>query len=97
LGDFVSPLALSAAPPAGPLGESVADFAPALGESVVLCDLPSFDVALDAGFLPDLVGVVGDFAGVLPAAGDGAMLLEVRAVCGDGVLEDDGEVLSSGE
>ena len=74
LGDFF---------PVAPLGVLVADFAAAaLGESVALVDWPSFDVALEAGFLPLLVGVVGVcvLAGVLPAAGDGAILLEVCAV-----------------
>lgn len=54
------------------------------------------EVVLDAGFLPDLVGVIGGFPGVLPAAGEGAILLEVRAVCGVGVLDLDFE-LSGGE
>ena len=80
LGDLVSlgaaPLALSAAP----LGVLVADGAAGLGESFALCAWPNFDVALDAALFPDLVGVVGGFAGVLPAAGDGAILFEVRAV-----------------
>ena len=53
-------------------------------------------VALDEGFLPDFVGVEGALAGVLPAAGEGAILLEVRAVCGVGVFDLDLE-LSGGE
>ncbi len=41
-----------------------------------LCDWPSLGI-----FLPDLVGVEGVWpAGVLPAAGEGAILLDVRAV-----------------
>lgn len=59
----------------------MAGFAVSLGESAALCDWPSLDVVLDEGFLPDLVGVVGGLpAGVLPAAGEGAILLDVRAV-----------------
>ena len=48
----------------------------------------SFDVALDEGFLPALVGVLGpELLPVFPAAGEGAILdREVLAVCGDGVL-----------
>ena len=55
-------------------------FAAPFGESAALCDWPSLEPALDAGFLPAFVGVVGALAGVLPAAGEGAMLLDVRAV-----------------
>ena len=48
----------------------------------------NFDVALDAGFRPALVGVLGPaLLPVFPAAGEGAILdREVLAVCGDGVL-----------
>ena len=48
----------------------------------------SFDVALDDGFLPALVGVEGVLSALFfPAAGEGAMLdREVLAVCGEGVL-----------
>ena len=45
----------------------------------------SLEVELEAGLLPALVGVEGSLGGCLPAAGDGAMLLElleVLAVCG---------------
>ena len=48
------------------------------GESA-LEDWPNLEVALDAGFRPVLVGVLGT-VGVFPAAGEGAILLEVRAV-----------------
>ena len=97
LGDFVSAvsLAVSAALPA-PLAVSVADFVEVSSESPALEARPSFDVELEAGFLPDFVGVVGAFAGVLPAAGDGAMLLDVRAVLGEVDLDDAFE-LSGGE
>jgi hypothetical protein len=54
------------------------------------------DVELDAGFLPDFVGVDGALAGVLPAAGDGAILLEVCPVLGE-VCFDDAFELSGGE
>ena len=37
---------------------------------------------LDEGFLPVFVGVFGWLTGALPAAGDGAMLFDVLAVCG---------------
>ena len=77
--------ALSAAPLGADLGVLVADWAVFLGVSAALCDWPSFDVALDAGFLPGFVGVLGVLEAPLPAAGDGAILLEVRAVCGEGV------------
>lgn len=100
MGDFVSvgaeSLALSAAPPAAPCAVSVADIAVSWSESPTLDDLPSFEVELDAGLLPDFVGVVGAFAGVLPAAGDGAILLEVRAVLGE-VCFDDAFELSGGQ
>lgn len=63
-----------------------------LTESVVLCDWLSLEVALEAGFLPDLVGVLGGLEGVLPAAGEGAILLDERAVWGEGVLEPEEEL-----
>ena len=96
LGDFVSAVSLadSAALPA-PLAVSVADFVELSSESPALEARPSFDVELEAGFLPDFVGVVGAF-GVLPAAGDGAMLLDVRAALGE-VFLDDAFELSGGE
>lgn len=46
-------------------------------------------MALEAGFLPDLVGVLG---GALPAAGEGAILWDECAVCGEGVLEPEDEL-----
>lgn len=52
-------------------------------------------MALEAGFFPDLVGVLGGLE-LLPAAGEGAILLEVWAVCGEGVWEVEA-VLSGGE
>ena len=78
--------ALSAAPLAAPWGVLVADLAVCLGESAALWDWPSFEVALEDGLRPALVGVLGAL-GVLPAAGEGAMLLDVRAVCGEGVRD----------
>ena len=71
-------LALSAAPLATPFGVWVADLAVFCGESA-LEDWPNLEVALDAGFRPVLVGVLGA-VGVFPAAGEGAILLDVRAV-----------------
>ena len=91
------PFALSVTDLAGGLGELVVDLAVDLGASSTLCDdWPNLDVALEAGFLPDLVGVLGGLE-VLPAAGDGAILLDVWAVCGEGVLEEVEAVLSGGE
>lgn len=49
-------------------------------------------MALEAGFLPVLVGVFGGLAGDLPAAGDGAILLDVCAVWGEGVLDSEDEL-----
>ena len=49
-------------------------------------------MALEEGFLPDLVGVLGGLAGALPAAGEGAILWEECAVCGEGVLEPEDEL-----
>jgi hypothetical protein len=43
----------------------------------------------DSGFLPGLVGVSGGSA-VLPAAGDGAILVEVLADLGEDWVEDFG-------
>ena len=72
----VADLALSVAPLVPALG--VCDAEP-LGESAALWDWPNFDVALDDGFRPVLVGVFGA-DGVFAAAGVGAILLDVRAV-----------------
>lgn len=62
---------------------------PSLGgllRGVALVEL-SFEVEEDSGFLPGLVGVSGGSA-VLPAAGDGAILLDVLADLGEDWVED---------
>lgn len=72
----------------GSEGESVSFWGvtfdgPSLGgfaRGVTLVEL-SFEVEDDSGLLPVLVGVSGGSC-VLPAAGEGAMLLEVLAVWG---------------
>ena len=74
--------ALSVAPLAVDFGVLVADLAAPLGESAALVDWPNLEVWLEAGFLPALVGVLGPLEGALPAAGEGAMLCDVRAVFG---------------
>lgn len=78
------PLALSVTDLVAGLGELVAGLAEGLGEgleesSAVCDDWPNLEVALEAGFFPVLVGVLGGLDD-LPAAGDGAILLEVWAV-----------------
>lgn len=78
-----APCALPIAPFAPDFGVFVADWLAVLGESADFEDWPSFGAALDAGFLPSFVGVLGGSALPLPAAGDGAMLLDVRPVCGE--------------
>ena len=77
--DGAACLAFCGALLAADCGVLVADFAAPLGESA-LVDWPNLEVWLDAGFLPALVGVFGGPVGALPAAGDGAMLLDVFAV-----------------
>lgn len=53
-------------------------------------------MALEAGLFPDFVGVLGVFpVACLPAAGDGAMLWDVWAVCG--VLEVEDWLLVGGD
>ena len=64
----------------------VADFTFSCAPSAAPWPWPSFEDALDVGFLPCFVGVEG-VCGFLPAAGEGAMVLDVRAVRGDGVLD----------
>lgn len=83
----VALFALSVAPFAVDLGVLVALLAAPLGESTALVDWPNFEVWLEVGFLPALVGVFGVPLGVLPAAGDGAILCDVRAVLGVVVLD----------
>lgn len=90
----VALFALSVAPLAVDLGVLVALLGAPLGESAALVDCPSFDVELEAGFLPALVGVLGVPLAALPAAGDGAMLFDVRAVFGVVELDD---LLGEGE
>jgi hypothetical protein len=46
---------------AADLGVFVADFPAFLGESAALVDCPNFEVELEVGFFPGLVGVLGVF------------------------------------
>ena len=66
------------------LGVVVVDFLPAPLEYEL-----SFSVEEDSGFLPCLVGVDG--CSVLPAAGEGAILLKLFVVLGVPFLDDGGE------